>query len=64
MSLTLNDASARSDLEQVRRLLAAGADVRARETLSRTCLHLASEAGHADVLAALVAGGAEVGALE
>jgi len=60
-STPLHMAAHRGQLEVVRALLAAGADVHAREGCSgTTALHWAAEAGHVDVIEALLAAGAEL----
>jgi hypothetical protein len=56
-------AAATGDPELIRRMLALGADPRARDVRGRTPLHAAAEAGAPlGVMAALLGGGADVGA--
>jgi ankyrin repeat protein len=56
----LFNGSASGDLEQVKKALAAGAHIDARDTFGRTALHLASEAGDVAVVAHLIAAGADI----
>lgn len=55
----LHAAAFRGDADEVRRLLAAGADANSRDAHSRTPLHVAAHRGHWDVAQALIAGGAD-----
>jgi protocatechuate 3,4-dioxygenase beta subunit len=58
----LNELARRGDVRGVKELLAAGADVAARDEQGRTPLHLAAEGGHADVVRALLEVKADVNA--
>ncbi|MET4579912.1 ankyrin repeat domain-containing protein [Ottowia thiooxydans] len=60
----LHLAAARGDVPGLQRLLAAGADVNARDGHGRTPLHVATFARQHASLRALAQGGAELGALE
>ncbi|HJQ60481.1 MAG TPA: ankyrin repeat domain-containing protein, partial [Vineibacter sp.] len=60
----LHAAAARDDAAEIRRLLAAGADPRTRDSASRTALHVAAFVGAQEAARALVAGGADPRALE
>ena len=57
-------AAHRGDTAGITRLIAAGADVRARDGYGRTPLHVAAYAGHHDAMRALAAGGVDPNALE
>jgi len=57
-------AAHRGDTAGIARLIAAGADVRARDGYGRTPLHVAAYAGHHDAMRALAAGGVDPNALE
>ena len=56
----LHEAVTSGNVEQVRGLLAAGADVNARDTLGATPLHDAAWTGNREIAALLIAHGAEV----
>jgi hypothetical protein len=58
----LIEAAARGDLAAVRRLVAAGASLEARDASGRTALLAAVQGGHEGVALALVALGADVNA--
>ena len=60
----LHDAAHRGDEAALRRLLAAGADVNARDPYGRTALHVATFARRHGAIRALAAAGADLGALE
>jgi ankyrin repeat protein len=60
----LHRAAAIGDAAQIRRLLAEGADPKARDAAGRTPLHVAAFGSHYDAVRALVAGGGEINALE
>lgn len=55
-------AVAGGDVAEVRRLLAAGADVNARDRYGQTALMLAAHRGHAGLVDALVEAGADLNA--
>ena len=57
----LSDAAEGGDMDDVRRLLKQGADPDAVGTRNETVLFLAAREAHVDVMAALVAAGADVG---
>ena len=57
---TLHQAAAAGDKEQVRKLLAQGADVHAKDEDGRTPLHTAAWYGRKDVVAVLLAQGANI----
>ena len=57
-------AAHRGDAAGIARLIASGADVRARDGYGRTPLHVAAHAGHHDAMRALAAGGVDPNALE
>jgi cytohesin len=57
---SLHQAAKDGDLEQVKKLIAQGADVNAMNNQGRTPLHLAAFHGHREVAALLVARGADV----
>lgn len=57
-------AAARGDAAGIARLLAQGADVKARDGHQRTALHVAAHGGHKDAVRALVAGGGDPRALD
>ncbi len=59
---TLNEAAAKGDLAQVKKLLQKGANVNAKDAFSATPLHEAAEAGHKAVAQLLVSKGANVNA--
>jgi ankyrin repeat protein len=58
----LLQAAARGDSTAVRKLIAAGADVKARDSGGRTALLLATHGNHVDVARLLIAAGADVNA--
>ena len=60
----LHAAAARGDAEEIRRLLAAGADPHARDPAGRTPLHVAAFRAQGDAIRALVKGGADINAQE
>jgi ankyrin repeat protein len=60
----LHRAAALGDAVQIRRLLADGADAKARDAAGRTPLHVAAFGSHYDAVRALVDGGADINALE
>ncbi len=57
-------AAHRGDAAGIALLIAAGADVRARDGYGRTPLHVAAYAGHHDAMRGLAAGGVDPNALE
>ncbi|MFO1315703.1 MAG: ankyrin repeat domain-containing protein [Burkholderiales bacterium] len=57
-------AAARGDAAEIAKLVAAGADVKARDGRGRTPLHVAAFAGRHDAMRALVKAGADPNALE
>ncbi len=57
-------AAARGDAAGIARLVAEGADVRARDGHQRTPLHVAAHGGHAEAVRALVRAGADPRALD
>jgi len=61
---SLHQAAGDGDLEQVKWLIAGGADVNAEDEERQTPLHLAAEHGYTDVARALIANGADVNAEE
>lgn len=60
----LHAAAHRGELAQVRKLLASGAPVDARDPYGRTALHVATFARQREVIKALAQGGANLGLLE
>ncbi len=60
----LFSAAARGDAKEIARLIAAGADVNARDGHQRTALHVAAHGGHQEAVRALVKGGADPKALD
>jgi ankyrin repeat protein len=60
----LHRAAALGDAAQIRKLLADGADPKARDAAGRTPLHVAAFGSHYDALRALAAGGGDINALE
>jgi uncharacterized protein len=60
----LHRAAALGDAAQIRKLLAEGADPKARDAAGRTPLHVAAFGSHYDAVRALVDGGADINALE
>lgn len=60
----LHAAAARDDGPEIGRLLAAGANLEARDGHGRTALHVAAFNSHAAAARALAAGGAQVNALD
>jgi cytohesin len=59
-SKSLHQAAKDGNLEQVTKLIAAGADVNARDNRSQTPLHFAARNGHEEIARLLIAGGADV----
>jgi ankyrin repeat protein/beta-lactamase regulating signal transducer with metallopeptidase domain len=59
---SLHKAAADGDLEQVKKLIAQGADINAKDSQKRTALQYASEKGHAEVARLLISHGAYVNA--
>jgi hypothetical protein len=57
-------AAAKGDADGIRRLIAEGAPVDARDGHGRTALHVAAHGGHQDAVRALVKGGADPRALD
>jgi ankyrin repeat protein len=51
-------------IEEIKRLIASGADLNARDSAGRTPTHVAAFASHDDALIALAKGGADMNALE
>jgi ankyrin repeat protein len=62
MDAGMMEAARRGDTAELRRLLAAGADISARDGANRTALHHATEADHVEAALALIEGGADVNA--
>lgn len=60
----LHLAAHEGDVDEINRLLAAGADPNVRDRLKRTPAHVAAFASHDDALEALANGGADMNALE
>jgi ankyrin repeat protein len=60
----LHLAAHEGDLDEINRLIAAGADVDIRDRSQRTPAHVAAFASHDDALKALAVGGADMNALE
>ncbi|TDT74262.1 hypothetical protein BDE40_3056 [Litoreibacter halocynthiae] len=60
----LHLAAHQGDVDEINRLIAAGADVGIRDRSQRTPTHIAAFASHDDALAALANGGADMNALE
>jgi hypothetical protein len=60
----LHGAAARGDVDEIRRLLAAGGNPEARDVRGRTPLHVAAFGAQAEAMRALVTGGADPNALE
>lgn len=60
MDAAWEDAVTRGDVETVRRLLRAGADVNARDRHGQTGLMIAAHRGHRDVVETLVGNGADL----
>ncbi|XP_049843358.1 ankyrin repeat domain-containing protein 65-like isoform X2 [Schistocerca gregaria] len=58
----LMDAAEDWDMEEIMALVAAGADVRARDECESTALHRAAESGHVEAVKCLLEAGAEVDA--
>ena len=58
----IHDASRNGDVAEVKRLLASGADVEARDKYGQTPLHIASYHGHAEVAKRLLSSGADMNA--
>jgi len=59
---SLHQASKNGDLEQVKKLIAADADVNARDKRSQSPLHYAASSGHEEIARLLIAHGADVNA--
>ena len=57
-------AAAKGDAAEIARLIAEGADVKARDGHQRTALHVAAHGGHQEAARALVKGGADPKALD
>jgi ankyrin repeat protein/beta-lactamase regulating signal transducer with metallopeptidase domain len=57
---SLHQAVADGDIEQVKKFIAAGADVNARDNQSLTPLHFAAKGGHEEIARLLIAEGANV----
>lgn len=57
-------AAHKGDVDEINRLIAAGADVDIRDQSQRTPAHIAAFASHDDALTALANGGADMNALE
>lgn len=57
-------AAARGDAAEITRLVANGADVKARDGHQRTPLHVAAHGGHQEAVRSLVNGGADARALD
>ena len=62
-ALPIHDAARFGDVEEARRLLAAGADVEAKDNSGWTALMLAAQNGHVGVVQALLAARADVNAV-
>ncbi|MEP1207752.1 MAG: ankyrin repeat domain-containing protein [Rhizobiaceae bacterium] len=60
----LFEAANAGDVEEIRRLVGAGANIEARDSNGRTALHIAAHASHDDALRALSELGADLNALE
>lgn len=60
----LHAAAHRGDIAEIERLLAAKADLNARDPYGRTPLHVATHAGKVDAIRALAKAGANLGLLE
>ena len=60
----LHDAASKGDADQVRKLVAQGANVEARDSGGRTPLHVAAFKSHEDVVKALAEAGADMNAFE
>ena len=58
----IHDAAKSNDAAQVEQLVAAGADVDEKDAAFNTALHLAADAGHAEVAQVLVGKGANLDA--
>lgn len=59
----LREAAARNDLPAFRALLAAGADVNARDAQQDSAFLVAARSGHTEIVRAALAAGADIGAL-
>ena len=57
-------AAARGDAAEIKKLVAGGADVNARDSYGRTPLHVATFRKNRDAISALAAAGADINALE
>ncbi|AXI43997.1 ankyrin repeat domain-containing protein [Sulfitobacter sp. SK011] len=60
----LHRAAHEGQVDEINRLIAAGADLNARDRVGRTPVHVAAFASHDDAIAALAKGGADMNALE
>lgn len=60
----LHAAAAAGNVEEIQRLIAAGADLEARDGHGRTALHVAAHGSHHGVVMALIRGGANPRALD
>ena len=60
----MHTAAREGEVDVVKVLLAAGADVEAKDEDGRTALHRAARAGHGDIVKVLIEGGADVEAQE
>ena len=58
----LHHAADNGDVAEVRRLLAAGADVNCKTNRAETALHLAARRGHVDIVRLLLDHGADIDA--
>ena len=59
-TILLCQAAEEGDIEQVQKLIAAGADVNAKNSYGRSSLHEAAFQGHEDVVELLLANGADI----
>jgi len=62
-NLSLHEAAADGDIEQVKLLISRGADVNEKDSGGKTPLHYASEKGHTEVAKLLISRGAYVNAM-
>ena len=60
--IKLREAIREGDIEAVKRHLAAGADVNAKDQNGKTPLHYAARSGHKEIVELLIAKGADVNA--